>query len=390
LTYKIYNVFLLLVLSCLFIFPVSAQQTAPERAGLRSSVYGFNSFPDTVWWYNATTDMSNRFPGSAPSVIWILGYTDNDGCYVDFPNPNPGTQYPNIYFSDFDRSEAYLDYFDKQGTKVWLQIEPGFADILTVINLALTHYGHHACIIGFGIDVEWYRTSAANNYEGDAVTDSAAQAWSEKVRSFNENYLLFTKHWMESKMPPSYRKGMVFIDDSQQFNGLSGMVTEFTNWAKHFAPSKVGFQFGYEEDKKWWGKLSNPPADIGKALLSKCTNIADLYWVDFSAYDIWPADFRVDVNEAGIRPDKFTLYPNYPNPFNPSTTIKFSLAGSGIVQLAVYNILGEKVTTLIDKTDLSAGIHSVQLNMQNEASGIYLLILKQGSAIQTQKIVLMK
>ena len=46
------------------------------RAGLRSSVYGFNSFPDTTWWFNATSDMASRFPGEpSPSVIWILGYT---------------------------------------------------------------------------------------------------------------------------------------------------------------------------------------------------------------------------------------------------------------------------------------------------------------------------
>lgn len=389
-TYKFYCVFILLCFSCLILSPVNAQQTAPERAGLRSSVYGFDSFPDTVWWYNASADMAKRFSGSSPSVIWILGYTDNDGCFVDFPNPNPGTQYANIYFSDTDNNEAYLDYFDRQGIKVWLQVEPGFADIPTVIDLALTQYGHHSCIIGFGIDVEWYKTSSSNNYEGDAVTDEEAQVWSEKVRSFNENYLLFTKHWLKSKMPPSYRTGLVFIDDGQQFNGLTAMVTEFNNWAKHFAPAKVGFQFGYEEDKKWWGRLTNPPAEIGNALLSKCTNIADLYWVDFTAYDIWPSDFRTSVNETGITPGKFELYPNYPNPFNPSTTVKFSLAGSGTVQLVVYSLLGEKIKTLIDNTDLSAGLHTVNLNMHNEASGVYLLVLKQGSYIQTQKLVLMK
>jgi hypothetical protein len=67
------------------------------------------------------------------------------------------------------------------------------------------------------------------------------------------------------------------------------MVTDFAAWGAHFAPSPVGFQYGYPRDKKWWSRLTDPPGDIGKAIMSRTPNTTDLYWVDFSAYEIWPA-----------------------------------------------------------------------------------------------------
>ncbi len=80
----------------------------------------------------------------------------------------------------------------------------------------------------------------------------------------------------------------MFIDDSQGFNGLNNLVEEFVNWGAHFDPALVEFQFGYKRDKKWWSKLSDPPGDIGNAILSNVPNTSGLYWVDFTANIIWP------------------------------------------------------------------------------------------------------
>ena len=271
---------------------IFAQDTnAVERAGLRSSVYGFNSFPDTTWWLNASSDMAARFYGASPSVIWILGYTTDDGCYLNFPNPYPDSSFDKVSFGNKDDNEVYLDFFDKKGIEVWLQVEPGFANVATLIDLALTQYAHHSCVIGFGVDVEWFKTSAANNDEGEAVTDAEAEVWSSRIKSYNKDYLLFTKHWLIEKMPPTFRTDMVFVDDSQIFQTMDDMVSEFADWAEAFAPAKVAFQYGYNSDKPWWSELSNPPKNIGNEILKRCSNVSDLYWVDFTAYDIWPKDF---------------------------------------------------------------------------------------------------
>jgi hypothetical protein len=368
---------------------VKAQQLV--RAGLRSSTYGINPFPDTTWWFNAVSDMASRFAGASPSAIWILGYTTNDGCYLGFPNPNPKIVYDKIYFSDTDENKTYLDAFDNNGVKVWLQIEPGFADIETVIDLVFTHYGHHKCIIGLGVDAEWYKTSDANDNEGEAVTDAEAEAWSAKLKSYNKDYLLFTKHWLQSKMPPTFRTDMVFVDDSQIFSDMNSMVKEFTEWADAFAPAKVAFQFGYDDDKKWWSKLANPPKQIGDAILCKCSNVSDLYWVDFNAYAIWPEDFNPSsVSSEKILPSDFILHPNYPNPFNPTTTVSFTLDKMGPVKLDVFNSLGQKIKNIIDNSVLSSGSYEQRLDLSGQSSGIYFLVLTQGNQLQVQKMNLLK
>jgi CubicO group peptidase (beta-lactamase class C family) len=111
-----------------------------------------------------------------------------------------------------------------------------------------------------------------------------------QVRTHDPAYQVFLKHWLDSQMPPSYRDGLVFVNDSQGFRSLAAMVTDFAAWGQHFAPAPVGFQFGYARDRKWWRNLANPPRDVGMAILGQVPNARDLYWVDFTAYEIWPAE----------------------------------------------------------------------------------------------------
>lgn len=69
-------------------------------------------------------------------------------------------------------------------------------------------------------------------------------------------------------------------------------------------------------------------------------------------------------------PEKFFLYQNYPNPFNPRTTIKFDLPFSSIVNLAVYNLLGEEVEVILNN-EMTAGTHKKVFEAAHLASGIY-------------------
>lgn len=89
-------------------------------------------------------------------------------------------------------------------------------------------------------------------------------------------------------------------------------------------------------------------------------------------------------------PSKFALNNNYPNPFNPSTNISFSLAKDGNVSLAIYNVVGQLVKTVVNNAYLSSGQHQFNVQMDNFASGIYFYTLRQGSNIITKKMVLLK
>ena len=268
------------------------------RAGLRSSPYGpQHGFPAPPYWLTATRSMASRFDHAVPALVWIVGTmesvnentpaeTFSGRVQLSFPAPGDAV-FPNIVFAGEDANEAYLEQFDKNGFQVWLQVEPANADVGTLIDLVLNRYGKHPCVIGFGVDVEWFRWSKENN-EGVAVDDAAARDWSERARAFQPQFKLFLKHWLESKMPPNYRQSLVFISDSQQFTSLAQMQDDFEQWGKTFFPAPVGFQFGYPADRIWWGQLGDPPQEIGKALLSGIPNTSDLIWVDFTMEEIWP------------------------------------------------------------------------------------------------------
>ncbi len=85
----------------------------------------------------------------------------------------------------------------------------------------------------------------------------------------------------------------------------------------------------------------------------------------------------------------YELSQNYPNPFNPTTTIKFKMAKAGKVTLAVYNMLGQKVKTLLDRSMLP-GEHAVTFNGNQLASGVYFYKLQTGQFNQTKKMLLVK
>lgn len=96
----------------------------------------------------------------------------------------------------------------------------------------------------------------------------------------------------------------------------------------------------------------------------------------------------VETIEPGV-PDDFALYNNYPNPFNPETTIRFDIPKETYVTLSVYNILGQKVITLIDE-ELKAGRYSTVLNASDYPSGIYFYQLTAGKYSAIKKGVLLK
>ncbi len=93
--------------------------------------------------------------------------------------------------------------------------------------------------------------------------------------------------------------------------------------------------------------------------------------------------------QASEQPADITLLANYPNPFNPTTTIWFGLAEPGDVRLTIYNVLGQRVATLIDD-GLPAGWHKTQWNAQNLSSGVYFYRLETGSRAVARPMLLLK
>jgi flagellar hook assembly protein FlgD len=83
------------------------------------------------------------------------------------------------------------------------------------------------------------------------------------------------------------------------------------------------------------------------------------------------------------------LWQNYPNPFNPKTIINYELPITNYVDLSIYNMLGQKIETLVSKKQ-NPGRHQVEWNAKNMPSGVYYYILNAGGFQEVKKMILLK
>ncbi len=144
---------------------------------------------------------------------------------------------------------------------------------------------------------------------------------------------------------------------------------------------------GFTEESSWqYEELINGETYIAGVSAVYGTNESEIVELEFT-YEGTSADDNTVVQKP-------LLMKNYPNPFNPETTIRFAISQADRVQIEIFNIKGEKVRTLVDN-EFSAGEHAITWdgtndNQQSVASGIYLYRMKTANHHDTRKMILMK
>ncbi len=104
-----------------------------------------------------------------------------------------------------------------------------------------------------------------------------------------------------------------------------------------------------------------------------------------------PPSYTTVGNEDNLaNVETFRLNQNYPNPFNPSTTISFNLPNAADVTLSVYNVLGQRVATLLNSRKYTSGSHTLSFDASNLASGIYIYRIQAGSYTSQKRMTLIK
>lgn len=154
-----------------------------------------------------------------------------------------------------------------------------------------------------------------------------------------------------------------------------------------FLPEWVNYKINKDGSAEFYGTPSEPDSAVIEitATNEKGNRV-------FNSFKIIADDFSVTSNEENFRsdiPEKIKLNKNYPNPFNPSTTISYELSTASDVRLSVFDLLGRHITTLVD-THKNAGFHSIQFHADQLGSGIYVYRLEAGEIIETQKMILVK
>ncbi|MGA2062342.1 MAG: hypothetical protein ABSG67_17810 [Thermoguttaceae bacterium] len=270
--------------------PSDAKSLQPRTlgVGLRRSSYGLRGKnADDAWWIARAKAYAQQFPGAEPVIIEIVsGYQGDGSTEFGFAKPADYTgpsERMSFLPGTLDHHRALAAY-DAAGVKAIIQFEPGDADVVRCIEIANKALGRHACVIGYGIDAEWYFTKQSPKKEGLPVPDEAAKAWVEKTLALNKDFNFFIKHFDAGHLPPKYRHPQLwFLDDSQQFADQAEFLADFKAWAKAVDGSTTGYQFGYPADRKWWSNLKQPPKELGSLLLKEIPACRWLFWVDFTA-----------------------------------------------------------------------------------------------------------
>jgi hypothetical protein len=183
-------------------------------------------------------------------------------------------------------------------------------------------------------------------------------------------------------------KDIVTMNRRLETNG----ITVFLNDGLGNFTTRENCYFTHADGVPWFILASDFDQD-GRTDIAITSTSDSLYVL----YNLGGGTVGIEDEELEEIPTSFSLEQNFPNPFNPTTTIQFSLPKSGDVTLKIYNLLGEEVKTLVDEYR-EAGNHSVQFNANNLSSGIYFYRLQvldpetssgQGF-VETKKMLLLK
>jgi len=167
------------------------------------------------------------------------------------------------------------------------------------------------------------------------------------------------------------------------------------NWATATEINNSGFEIERRYDKTDWLKIGFVPGHGTTTEKQNYSYIDQNVNAGIYSYRLKQVDFdgtfeysnEILVNVTA--PLEFTLDQNFPNPFNPSTTINYSIPNSSFVQLIVYNSIGQEIAILVNEI-IEGGNHSVDFDASSLPSGIYLYKLQVGSFVETKKMILMK
>jgi hypothetical protein len=110
--------------------------------------------------------------------------------------------------------------------------------------------------------------------------------------------------------------------------------------------------------------------------------LGDPYWITGQPTGVSP--------RHEVLPNKFSLSSAYPNPFNPSTKVEYTLNRTGVVSLKVFDVLGRLVKTVVDNANQGPSTYTVSIDMSHFNSGVYFVVLQQGANRTSQKMMLLK
>ena len=258
------------------------------------------------------------------------------------------------------------------------------------------------------VDIDAAKLSDLGIKQSDrkAVYKNNVYGWNQKVKKYWQEYNLVPVPWMDDNTDSLFKFYEGFVDENNieldpEFDAAmeSAVIDKQIKWnedRRQFGSDYTGFQDRlYYPDGKLFDLTWPLPENLAytnQVALKHAQGgfpVGDLNWFpeEKAKWEVWTGVEKTS-NGSAV-PTDYTLSQNYPNPFNPTTVIEFSIPYSGQTTLEVYNVLGQKVKTLVSK-ELKAGSYSYQFDANNLASGIYFYKLQSNDYSQVKKMMLLK
>jgi|GEM_PF-1997783 len=324
----------------------------------------------------------------------IVSSTPNDSLY-EWNVPNIASTSCLLRISD----ASYADLFDVSDTLFTITklSNPDIQETLTNLLIEMKSFDSFAndkSKKDFEGIIKEYDKSLKNNLwldgnhlaqnEGDKVLDLQGETVKDMVKWSGKYNSLITDPWVDIIVG----NDKLLIDTI--LSEANNMITENCS-----GNGDKKCENAYKKLTKAQKEYNNAVQNITAGKYSEAINNFEDAWESLAdiVYKIYHKTIADELNKIVV-PESFTVSPNYPNPFNPSTTIRFGLPLESRVSLKIYNSIGQEVTCLINNL-MDAGYHEVIFNASDYASGLYIYRLEAVTAsgekyLNTQKMILMK
>ncbi len=250
-------------------------------------------------------------------------------------------------------------------------------------------------------------STSANNYSVVATLPANTIAFQDTTVSGSTGYTYRVKFTNSDSYSDYSNQAQVVtlvpVELTSFTSSLEGALVKL-NWITASEKNNRGFEIERKMNGDWQkvAFIEGRGTSTGVSSYAYDDNLRFISWKGTISYRLKQIDFDgstvyspVVAIEVDLTPTVFALFPNYPNPFNPSTVIKYALPFDSKVSLKVYGLNGELLADIVNSNQ-PAGYHDVVFNATNLSSGVYLYVidaspLKGGNAFrQVKKMVLLK